>query len=177
MTLLSSSFFLLVVAVSTRASLSDAYQPNTQQACPDSSTLVRTFTPGQPVLNPQEVQYITERLTNVVPNEWRNWLGDGSSIGYNLTAFEGRFPNVSISISGGGERAAQYGAGVVSALDSRNSSAKAAGTGGLIQVASYFSGLSGEHHSASTWAFDSDGSTGGSWLTGSLYMNNAPAHS
>ncbi|KAI0313929.1 phospholipase B [Amylostereum chailletii] len=157
MTLLSSSFLLLALAVASRADSPDAYQPSTKVGCPDTNTLLRTFTPGSPALNPQEVDYVSQRQTNVIPNEWRNWLGDGSGIGYNLTAFEGRFPNVSISISGGGYRAAQYGAGVVSALDSRNSSSKAAGTGGLLQVASYFSGLSG-----------------GSWLTGSLYLNNWP---
>lgn len=48
-----------------------------------------------------------------------------------------------MAIPGGGLRAAQYGAGCLSGLDARNDSAKAAGSGGLLQVTSYLTGLSG----------------------------------
>jgi hypothetical protein len=88
--------------------------------------------------------YVNTRLTTVIPNEWKNWISDGSAIGYNLSALNSSsFPKIGIAISGGGYRAAQYGAGVLSALDARNQSGKAAGTGGLLQVSSYLSGLSG----------------------------------
>lgn len=51
-----------------------------------------------------------------------------------------------IAISGGGLRASLYGAGILSALDNRNSST----IGGLWQLASHLSGLSGGSWSEST---------------------------
>ena len=53
--------------------------------------------------------------------------------------------------------AAQAGAGILSALDARNTTAKTKGTGGLLQVSSYLSGLSG-----------------GSWLVSSMIFNDFP---
>jgi lysophospholipase len=136
------------------------YAPLVNQPCPNTTTdpLVRSFTPKNQTLHPREQAYVDARLATVIPNAWKNWIGDGSAIGYNLSAFidvnstigtpgNGSFPRIGIAVSGGGYRAAQYGAGVLSALDARNDSAKAAGTGGLLQVASYIAGLSGESRS------------------------------
>ena len=53
--------------------------------------------------------------------------------------------------------ASQNGAGVISGLDERNTTAKAKGTGGLLQVSSYLSGLSG-----------------GSWLISSMLFHDFP---
>lgn len=53
--------------------------------------------------------------------------------------------------------AAQGGAGIISGLDARNATAKAKGTGGLVQVSSYLSGLSG-----------------GSWLVASMLFHDFP---
>jgi lysophospholipase len=135
------------------------YAPLVNQPCPNVTTapLLRVFTPKNQSLHPREDEYVSTRLTTVIPNEWQNWIGDGSGIGYNLSALvnvgngsnsngNGSFPKIGIAISGGGYRAAQYGAGVISALDARNDSAKAAGTGGFLQVMSYLSGLSGMPH-------------------------------
>jgi len=137
------------------------YAPDTNSNCPDvnATPLTRIFTPEAQVLNAQEAAYIKTRQSTVIAQAWKDWLGDGSSIGYDLSSLSssGNWSTIAISFSGGGFRAAQYGAGVISALDARNSSGKAAGTGGLLQVCSYLSGLSG-----------------GSWLTGSLYMNDFP---
>ena len=122
------------------------YAPLVNQPCPDVTTdpLLRIFTPVNQSLHPREGEYVNTRLTTVIPNEWEDWIGDGSAIGYNLSSFNrGAFPKIGIAVSGGGYRAAQFGAGVLSALDARNESAKAAGTGGLLQVTSYLSGLSG----------------------------------
>lgn len=122
------------------------YAPLVNQRCPNVTTdpLLRVFTPKNQSLHPGEEGYVTTRLTTVIPNEWNNWIGNGSGIGYNLSSFGNiSFPKIGIAISGGGYRAAQYGAGVLSGLDARNDSAKAAGTGGLLQVTSYLSGLSG----------------------------------
>lgn len=66
-------------------------------------------------------------------------------------------PNVGIAVSGGGYRAMLNGAGALSAFDNRtrHNSTQAGALSGLLQSATYLSGLSG-----------------GSWLVGSLYTNN-----
>lgn len=65
-------------------------------------------------------------------------------------------PNVGIAVSGGGYRALMNGAGAIKAFDSRTSNSTSKGQlGGLLQSATYLSGLSG-----------------GGWLVGSIYMNN-----
>ena len=65
-------------------------------------------------------------------------------------------PNIGIAISGGGYRAMLNGAGAIAAWDSRSSGSEDKGNfGGLLQSATYISGLSG-----------------GSWLVGSMYTNN-----
>jgi len=85
-------------------------------------------------LHPREESYVNTRLNTVILNEWKNWIDDGSAIGYNLSSFNSSsFPKIGIAISGGGYRASQYGAGL-SALDARNESAKAAGTGHVVYV-------------------------------------------
>ena len=141
-----SALTLTGVVYALNGSITD-YAPLVNQPCPDvtADPLLRVFTAVNQSLHPDEESYVNTRLTNVIPNEWENWIGNGSAIGYNLSSFNSSsFPKVGIAISGGGLRAALYGAGVLSALDARNESAKAAGTGGLLQVTSYMSGLSGE---------------------------------
>lgn len=135
------------------------YAPIINVDCPDVSRdpLIRTFPPANQTLHPAEEEYINARAREVLPQAWSDWLKDGSSIGYDLGDFQGNLPKVGIAIPGGGLRAAQYGAACLEALDARNDSANAAGTGGLLQVASYITGLSG-----------------GSWITASLFFNDWP---
>ena len=65
-------------------------------------------------------------------------------------------PNIAIAVSGGGYRACLNGAGAIQAFDNRESNSTAPGhLGGLLQAATYFSGLSG-----------------GGWLVGSIFVNN-----
>lgn len=65
-------------------------------------------------------------------------------------------PNIAITASDGGYRAMLNGAGAVAAFDSRTENSTGPGQlGGLLQSATYFSGLSG-----------------GSRLVGSIYINN-----
>ena len=65
-------------------------------------------------------------------------------------------PNIGIAVSGGGWRALMNGAGAIKAFDSRTVNNTGNGKlGGLLQSATYLSGLSG-----------------GSWLVGSIYVNN-----
>lgn len=66
---------------------------------------------------------------------------------------DGAYPRIAISLSGGGYRALLNGAGFIKAADERT--AGDGGIGGLLQSATYLSGLSG-----------------GSWLVSSIYGNN-----
>ena len=67
-----------------------------------------------------------------------------------------QLPNIGIAVSGGGYRACLNGAGAIQAFDGRESKFSAPGhLGGLLQAATYFSGLSG-----------------GGWLVGSIFINN-----
>lgn len=139
-------------SIRTESDSVTAYAPSTNVQCPDLSTtpLIRLFTPENQTLHPEETKYVTTRQNTTISAAWKEWLGDGSSLGYNITDFGSAFPKVGIVIPGGGLRAAQYGASSLLALDARNASSKAAGTGGLLQVSSYIAGLSGmslySHH-------------------------------
>jgi lysophospholipase len=84
--------------------------------CPDFSTtsLIREFSPQNQSLHPSEVEYVNSRLNTTVQDAWNAWLGDGSALSYNLSAFQGHLPKVGLAIPGGGLRAAQYGAGCLS---------------------------------------------------------------
>ena len=65
-------------------------------------------------------------------------------------------PNIGIAVSGGGWRALLNGAGAIEAFDSRTPKSTTPGhLGGLLQSSTYLAGLSG-----------------GSWLVGSIFMNN-----
>ena len=89
--------------------------------------------------------------------------------GMNITGFDANtyidnhssntsmLPNIAIAVSGGGYRALLNGAGALAAFDDRtaHNSTAAASLSGLLQSATYLAGLSG-----------------GSWLVGSLYVNN-----
>ncbi|EIW83246.1 FabD lysophospholipase-like protein [Coniophora puteana RWD-64-598 SS2] len=144
------------------AAAGGSYAPTTDAPCPDPSSqpLVRSFSSEQST-NPQEQAYIHALEANTLPDAWKNWLGDASEIGYTFSDFPaGSFPRIGIGVGGGGYRGALYGAGVLNALDGRNSSAKKSGTGGLLQVASYIAG-----------------SSGGSWVTASMLMNDWPTTS
>ena len=134
----------IIVCVNAQGSPKD-YAPSTNVPCPDvnSSPLVRDFTPQNQTLHLAELEYISARESSVLPTAWRDWLGDGSGIGYDLGRFKGKMPRLGVAFSGGGHRASQYDAGVLNAFDIRNESAKNAGTGGLLQTSSYVAGLSG----------------------------------
>lgn len=122
------------------------YAPATGSRCPDitQNPLLREFTAETQLLHPQESAYIHTRESTTILKAWQDWLGTGSQIGYDVSALSKNFSRVGIAFSGGGFRAAQFSAGVTSALDSRDSSAKSAGSGGFLQAASYISGLSGK---------------------------------
>lgn len=89
-----------------------------------------------------ESTYVAARKA-LVPASLKTYLGDRSSTVYGASLDEAEAPTIGIAISGGGNRAALYGAGVLASLDGRNATAMAMGTGGLLQATTYISGLSG----------------------------------
>ena len=66
-----------------------------------------------------------------------------------------KIPTIGVAFSGGGYRAMLCGAGQLSALDNRTNGGNEKGLGGLLQASTYLAGLSG-----------------GSWLVGTIAMNN-----
>jgi lysophospholipase len=167
--LLVASSLPLLAAAQSAASL--AYTP-VYGACPSGFTLVRqagsSATDNQ-TLNPQEAAYISARKSNVLPNAWKTYLSNLETTNASLPSYVSDilsgngtsgtavYPNLGIACSGGGWRATMFGAGVLNALDGRNESSVAFGTGGLLQAAQYITGLSG-----------------GSSLVGSLAQANFP---
>ncbi|KAI4123093.1 MAG: hypothetical protein LQ347_006280 [Umbilicaria vellea] len=93
----------------------------------------------------------------------RDFLGRVNITGFNAANFitnhannASALPNIGIAVSGGGYRAMLNGGGAFQAFDIREENSTAPGhLGGLLQSATYFAGLSG-----------------GSWLTGSIFVNN-----
>lgn len=84
-----------------------SYAPKTDQACPDN--LLRQPSGSNHTLNPNEVQYLADRR-ELFPDAWRDWVGDGTRLGYDLdklkmTAYDpSGLPVIGIAISGGGWR-------------------------------------------------------------------------
>ena len=89
-----------------------SYAPKTNQACPD--TLLRQTYASAQTLNPHEVQYLEDRR-KLFPDAWRDWLGDGKHLGYDLdklkmTAYDpSGLPVIGIALSGGGHRSVPLG--------------------------------------------------------------------
>ncbi|KAM0755624.1 hypothetical protein T439DRAFT_308052 [Meredithblackwellia eburnea MCA 4105] len=150
---------LIVLASGSLAQL-DSYAP-TLVTCP-VTVLTRTGSPlpgsANQTLDSGEATYIQKRRTEVLAPLWETYLSDttSGSTGYNIShlfPISSSWPRVSTSVSGGGYRAALYGAGSLSALDSRN----ATNAGPFLQLSEYLSGLSG-----------------GSWIVSSLAMADLP---
>ncbi|KAI5809099.1 lysophospholipase [Peziza echinospora] len=142
--------------VSARAfpdSPTGGYTPGVVE-CP-SGNLVRAASGG---ISNEETEWVKERHkeTNVALT---SFLNRASMVDFDIATFlnDGKeTPNIGIAFSGGGYRAMLNGAGVFAAVDSRTTGANKAGhMGGLLQSATYIAGLSG-----------------GSWMMGSLVVNN-----
>ncbi|KAG8817632.1 hypothetical protein FRC17_011140, partial [Serendipita sp. 399] len=135
-----------------------SYVPVTNVQCPEDftrRTLGEAF-----LLDPREQEYITGRRA-LLPDAWSQWLADPSSIGYSLQDLKlttgEDVPAIALASSGGGYRSALFSAGALTAFDIRNDTAKHIGTGGLLQVSLFHSGLSG-----------------GAWLATSLAIHGLP---
>ncbi|KAH7921091.1 hypothetical protein BV22DRAFT_1020027 [Leucogyrophana mollusca] len=155
-----------IAFVSAQTAASQAYTP-AAGACPEGFSLVRMAgsSPDNQTLSASESSYLQSRKTQVLPQAWKSYLTNVQAAGVTLPDYvasilEGNStetPTLGIATSGGGYRAAIFGAGVLNALDGRNASSVKAGIGGLLQSATYLSGLSG-----------------GSWLLTSLAQADFP---
>ncbi|EGX97084.1 lysophospholipase Plb1 [Cordyceps militaris CM01] len=127
-------------------------------ACPDPAPKIRSgstmgpdekaWLPGRRKETIVHIRRLLKRLA-ITGFDSEQYFGNAT---YNST----KLPNIGIAISGGGYRAMVGGAGAIAAWDARSAGSEEKGNlGGLLQSATYISGLSG-----------------GDWLVGSLYVNN-----
>lgn len=150
-----------------QSSAAKAYTP-VSVSCP--ANLIRSAGTSQQTLGSGEAQYIATRKSSVLPSAWSayaaNVKAQAAAHGVEVPDYVqellggGQVPDgmtVGLAISGGGYRAAALGGGIMNAFDGRNKTSVEAGTGGLLQGASYMSGLSG-----------------GSWLITSMSQANFP---
>lgn len=135
----------------------DGYTPSTV-GCPASRPTIRSAAS----LSPNETSWLETRRgkTTSAMKDFFNHvkIQDFDAAGYidRHSSNSSDLPNIGIAVSGGGYRALMNGAGAIKAFDSRTPNSTSAGQlGGLLQSATYLSGLSG-----------------GSWLVGSVYINN-----
>ncbi|KAI9766630.1 MAG: Lysophospholipase 1 [Geoglossum simile] len=145
------------VSRAIEGSPSGGYAP-AEVSCPADRPAIRKA--GS--LSANETQWL-ERRRRVVLDPMRDLLErmriPGFDAGKYLAAYAGNataLPNYGVAVSGGGWRALMNGAGALAAFDSRTVNSTQPGhLGGLLQAATYVSGLSG-----------------GSWLVGSMFINN-----
>ncbi|KAF8857702.1 lysophospholipase [Acephala macrosclerotiorum] len=135
---------LLMVLLSAGPALAASSYVPQKSTCP-SETLVRAASG----LSDEEDTYRVARKA-VADISLKSWLISTNS-GFGTS---GELPTVAITTSGGGYRSLLSGAGVIQALDSRDSNLS---TSGLYQAMTYQAGLSG-----------------GGWLLSSLAGNNYP---
>ncbi|KAM0260061.1 hypothetical protein ACHAQJ_002985 [Trichoderma viride] len=154
--LFNFSAFLLIIERAV-PNAPDGYTP-ARVPCPANRPTIRAATG----LSRNETDWLPHRTNNTVSALKdvlsRANISDIDTDRYidNLTSIGTGLPRVAIAISGGGYRALMNGAGALAAFDNRSTNATETGhLGGLLQSATYLSGLSG-----------------GSWLVGSLYVQN-----
>ncbi|KAL7931272.1 lysophospholipase catalytic domain-containing protein [Trichoderma chlorosporum] len=126
--------------------------------CPSERPAIRLGS----TLSPQEKEWLPRRRNNTIA-PIRAFLKRVSIPGLNSDKYLANvetdstaLPNIGLAVSGGGYRAMLNGAGAIAAWDSRSPGSNDTGSmGGLLQSATYLSGLSG-----------------GGWLVGSIFTNN-----
>ena len=132
---------LPLLALAQRGAEQDPYVPH-NVTCPSNIT-VRSA--GN--LSTEERNWRSSRLTNV-HDALATYLKNAAIPNFNATDFISKLskedaPVVGMAISGGGSQSGIGGLGVYQAFDARYAPAVKAGTGGLTQLLSYFTGLSG----------------------------------
>lgn len=137
----------------------DGYAPS-EVTCPSTRPFIRDS--SKSVLSPEEKAWLpirrTETITHIKDFLKRASIPNFDSEKYlqNVDSNSSALPNIGIAVSGGGYRAMLNGAGAIKAFDSRSAGSTDKGNlGGLLQSATYLSGLSG-----------------GGWLVGSIFTNN-----
>ncbi|OAA69096.1 lysophospholipase precursor [Cordyceps fumosorosea ARSEF 2679] len=137
----------------------DGYAPS-EVTCPSTRPFIRDS--SSTVLSPEETAWLpmrrNETITHIKDFLKRAAIPNFDSDAYlqNVNSNSSALPNIGIAISGGGYRAMLNGAGAIKAFDSRSTGSTDKGNlGGLLQSATYLSGLSG-----------------GGWLVGSIFTNN-----
>ncbi|KAK9245292.1 lysophospholipase catalytic domain-containing protein [Lipomyces tetrasporus] len=143
----------LAGGLSKRSFTNSANYTPTRTPCP-SGSLVRLASAG---LSSDESQYVDERnnmtrdaLVSLLDRIGLDDFDAADFLGSNTTI------KIGLAISGGGYRAMLSGAGFLAAADNRTVNATDSGhIGGLLQASTYLVGLSG-----------------GSWLVGSMALNN-----
>ncbi|EKM59979.1 uncharacterized protein PHACADRAFT_206193 [Phanerochaete carnosa HHB-10118-sp] len=129
-----------------------AYTP-LSSPCPANLTLVRSAGGKNPTLSPQESAYVAERRRKVLPGAFKTYLSvversadqQNIPLPHYLTTIlggQGHLPTMSISMSGGGMRAAIFHAAMLNAFDARNATSADAGLAGLLQASTYTHALS-----------------------------------
>ncbi|EHS63358.1 uncharacterized protein PGTG_21534 [Puccinia graminis f. sp. tritici CRL 75-36-700-3] len=143
------------------ASPSGGYEPIVVR-CPANFT-IRVAGTDSDFLGQKEADYIAQKAAKST-DLWQTYLAGVGLADFDLANFTTSnpvagetVPNIGIAMSGGGIRALIGGAGILDAFDNRNPEAVNAGTGGILQLANYITGLSG-----------------GSWLLGSWATSNFP---
>ncbi|KAJ5128836.1 hypothetical protein N7526_007002 [Penicillium atrosanguineum] len=135
----------------------NGYTP-TNVSCPASRPSVRSAAK----LSTNETSWLETRRTKSL-TAMKDFFGHVNVSDFDVTSYldkhssnSSNLPNIGIAVSGGGYRAMLNGAGAIKAFDSRTENATTSGhLGGLLQSSTYVAGLSG-----------------GSWLVGSIYINN-----
>lgn len=135
----------------------DKYTP-TSVSCPETRPTIRSAAH----LSSDETEWLKTRRNKTL-DAMKDFFGHVKVGDYDVNGYLEKhssnttnLPNIGIAVSGGGYRALTNGAGALKAFDSRTENSTTSGhLGGLLQSATYVSGLSG-----------------GSWLLGSIYINN-----
>ena len=158
-TTLNSDAALSFTSLQSRAlpNAPNGYAPEAED-CPSNRPTIRSATG----ISPNETSWLEARREQTLP------AMVSLLTRINITGFDARdyfmqhvgngsnLPNIALAASGGGYRACLNGAGAFQAFDAREDNSTAPGhLGGLVQSATYFSGLSG-----------------GGWLVGSIFTNN-----
>lgn len=145
------------VAIRALPNAPDGYAP-AEVDCPSTKPSVRSAAK----LSQQEQDWLKKRrmkTTGAMADFFSRVKIEGfDAVSYLVSNADNvsKLPNVAIAVSGGGYRALMNGAGALKAFDSRTENSTGPGQlGGLLQSATYLSGLSG-----------------GGWLVGSMYVNN-----
>ncbi|RAL08887.1 lysophospholipase family protein [Aspergillus homomorphus CBS 101889] len=147
----------LELAVRALPNAPDGYTPD-NVTCPSTRPSIR----DADTLSTNETEWLKVRR-KVTLQPMKDFLGRLNLSGFDVTSYLNthssnisNIPNIAVAASGGGYRALTNGAGGLKAFDSRTENSTNAGQlGGLLQSATYVSGLSG-----------------GSWLVGSMFVNN-----